>query len=266
MPRATPVRGMLSRSCATLCVARQGTIQSAAGRSRQGAADVDRSGVGPLVSRGPFRERWSSIRRGHIQRKYARDPRALTPREEQSAQLAGLGAPNGEIAYALGVTAECVSSRMHSALRKLGCNSRRDLISMIRAGNHEFTLDVHGSLIGVIAEPALSDQVPPSLTPAERRVFFALRAGKSNAEIASDFGTSVRTVANQVASICARRRHPRDTNSCATPTATGRAAAYERARGRTCKPLPIDGAWRRSRTRTRRRPRAVQMSDVIAEA
>jgi DNA-binding CsgD family transcriptional regulator len=39
-----------------------------------------------------------------------------------------------------------------------------------------------------------------ALTPAELRVVIALHDGKSNAEIADAHGTSIRTVANQVAS------------------------------------------------------------------
>jgi DNA-binding NarL/FixJ family response regulator len=129
------------------------------------------------------------------------DPRSLTPREEQVAQLAGFGASNSRIAYALGVSAECVSAHLHSALRKLRCTGRRDLIRMLSCGNYAFTVDINGDMIGVIAEPPPSQDAPEALTAAERRVLVAIREGKTNAEIARRCGTSPRTVANQVASI-----------------------------------------------------------------
>jgi DNA-binding NarL/FixJ family response regulator len=134
------------------------------------------------------------------------DPRALTPREEQAAQLAGCGASNGRIAYALGVTAECVSAHLHAALRKLRCASRRDLIRMMSQSNYEFTTDIHGEMIGVLAEPPAAHESPESLTPAERRVLVAVREGKTNAGIAAQLGTSARTVANQIASILRKTR------------------------------------------------------------
>lgn len=130
-----------------------------------------------------------------------KDPRALTPREEQIAQLAGCGAPNGQIAYAMGTTPESVSSQLTSALRKLGCKSRRDLIRMMNPSNYEFALDLKGGVIGVIVEPKLPSRQPESLTPAERRVLELLRRGNTNAEIAKACARSLRTVANQVASI-----------------------------------------------------------------
>jgi len=134
------------------------------------------------------------------------DPRALTPREEQAAQLAGCGASNSRIAYALGVTADCVSSHLHTALRKLRCTSRRDLIRMMSQSNYEFTTDIHGEMIGVLAEPPATHAPPESLTPAERRVLTAVREGKTNAGIAAQLGTSPRTVANQIASILRKTR------------------------------------------------------------
>jgi len=180
--------------------------ETALARSRTGEPDN-----APMLWKGMVSGRWSLLDRFESDgRRFVvalanenipKDPRALTPREEQVAQLAGLGAPNGQIGYAVGISAECVSAHLHCALRKLKCQSRRDLIRMMRRGNVEFTMDVHGDLIGVIAEPAADFELPGSLTPAEQRVFTALQAGKTNAEIAGQLGTSQRTVANQVASI-----------------------------------------------------------------
>lgn len=49
--------------------------------------------------------------------------------------------------------------------------------------------------------PLPSPALPASLSPAERAVALALLEGHSNAEIAEARGTSVRTVANQLASL-----------------------------------------------------------------
>jgi DNA-binding CsgD family transcriptional regulator len=46
--------------------------------------------------------------------------------------------------------------------------------------------------------------LPAELAPAEREIARAILAGKPNAEIARERGTSPRTVANQVASIFRR--------------------------------------------------------------
>jgi DNA-binding NarL/FixJ family response regulator len=182
------------------------TREAALGRSGHGSGDQALRLWQAMVSgRWSLLDRFESDGRRFVMalanENIPNDPRALTPREEQVAQLAGLGEPNGRIAYAVGISAESVSVHLHSALRKLRCRTRRDLIRMMSGNNFEFTVDVHGDLIGVIAEPPAERQSPANLTSAERRVFAALRAGKTNAEIAAERGTSQRTVANQVASI-----------------------------------------------------------------
>lgn len=64
-------------------------------------------------------------------------------------------------------------------------------IQHFRVGNDRF------ALLSVPKLPAL----PAKLTPAEREVVALLFEGRSNAEIARARGVSVRTVANQVASV-----------------------------------------------------------------
>jgi DNA-binding NarL/FixJ family response regulator len=66
-----------------------------------------------------------------------------------------------------------------------------------------FRLEHHGEEFLVLSEPLL---LPPreTLTPAELDVARAIVRGASNGEIARVRGTSVRTVANQVASILRR--------------------------------------------------------------
>jgi len=62
-----------------------------------------------------------------------------------------------------------------------------------------------GSEFAVLAIPNLP-QLPAGLTAAERAVVAMLFAGKSNAEIARARGVSIRTVANQVASVLKKLR------------------------------------------------------------
>lgn len=60
---------------------------------------------------------------------------------------------------------------------------------------------VGGDELAIVSVPLAQAVLPASLTEAERRVAVAVLAGRSNAAIARDRGTSVRTVANQVASV-----------------------------------------------------------------
>ena len=61
------------------------------------------------------------------------DPRALAPTERDVLAYAALGHSNKYIGYLLGVGASTVSSRLASALRKLGLGSRREAIDMFGA-------------------------------------------------------------------------------------------------------------------------------------
>lgn len=58
-----------------------------------------------------------------------------------------------------------------------------------------------GDELIVIDFPLSQSEAPPQLTPAEKAVYERLLAGDSYQDIADVRGTSVRTVANQVASI-----------------------------------------------------------------
>jgi DNA-binding CsgD family transcriptional regulator len=53
----------------------------------------------------------------------------------------------------------------------------------------------------VLSFPISTPSLPPSLSAAEREVALHLLEGRSNAQIAASRRTSVRTVANQVASL-----------------------------------------------------------------
>lgn len=62
-------------------------------------------------------------------------------------------------------------------------------------------VEVGGETLAVLSFDWVPPAAPLDLTAAERAVFVGLVRGDSNAEIARERGTSMRTVANQVASI-----------------------------------------------------------------
>jgi DNA-binding NarL/FixJ family response regulator len=69
-----------------------------------------------------------------------------------------------------------------------------------------FTFRVGREDLFVLSVPADPSEVPPSLSPAELAVAHAVARGASNEAIARERGTSVRTVANQVASVLRKLR------------------------------------------------------------
>jgi DNA-binding CsgD family transcriptional regulator len=62
------------------------------------------------------------------------DPKALTQGERDVLACAARGHANKYIGYLLGVATSTVSSRLESALRKLGLTSRREAIEMLSGG------------------------------------------------------------------------------------------------------------------------------------
>lgn len=84
----------------------------------------------------------------------AKDPRALSDREELVAQMVGCGRSNKEIAHHLGVSRETVSTHLKNVLRKMRCRSRKDLIRWVSAENVEFAFTMDDLEIGVLTEPA----------------------------------------------------------------------------------------------------------------
>jgi DNA-binding NarL/FixJ family response regulator len=63
-------------------------------------------------------------------------------------------------------------------------------------------LEIGGERLAILTFP--SERTPEGLSPAELEILRLLRKGMSNAEIARARATSVRTVANQVASLLRR--------------------------------------------------------------
>lgn len=132
------------------------------------------------------------------------DPRGLSKREQQVAELVGLGRSTKEIAYELGLSLSAVSMTAGKARRKLGLGSRTELASFFSpAGVRERLAEaaIEGERLLVGAHPLLDSSTLERLSPAERLVAAALLGGSTSAEVAARRGTSRRTGANQIASI-----------------------------------------------------------------
>jgi DNA-binding NarL/FixJ family response regulator len=64
-----------------------------------------------------------------------------------------------------------------------------------------YRIDVEGSMLALLTFSTGEGRPALDLTSGERQVLRGVLAGKSNGEIANERGTSVRTVANQIARI-----------------------------------------------------------------
>lgn len=120
----------------------------------------------------------------------ASDWGALTAGERRVLLHAMNGCPNKTIAMALALSGSTIAERLSVAARKFGVRSRVELIRTCRAGAPRAG-----------PPPSLSPTGMARLTHAERDIVQRLLAGSSNAEIATARRRSVRTVANQIASI-----------------------------------------------------------------
>lgn len=65
-------------------------------------------------------------------------------------------------------------------------------------------MEVRGEALLLLSWPTKRHPATSTLTPVERDIVQSIAAGRSNAEIARLRGTSVRTVANQVATLRAK--------------------------------------------------------------
>jgi DNA-binding NarL/FixJ family response regulator len=119
---------------------------------------------------------------------------SLTPREQQTIDVAARGHGHKDIASELGVTPGMVARHLASAKRKVGMRSRVALVASYRR-------DEHGRPGESAPPPADREEAVAVLSPSEREILPCLFEGMSNAAIAGLRGRSVRTVANQVASI-----------------------------------------------------------------
>gem|GEM_PF-1337009 len=115
--------------------------------------------------------------------------RALTSTETDVLAHASRGLTTKLISYALGISQSVVSARMASAASKIGASSRLGLVRLAAM----VTRDPRASVMGTT-----------TLTAAERDVLELLQHGLSNAQIAKIRSRSVRTIANQVASLLSK--------------------------------------------------------------
>jgi DNA-binding CsgD family transcriptional regulator len=111
--------------------------------------------------------------------------RALSPAEVEVVSQAARGHSMKLIAYALGVSPSAVSGHLMSAAGKIGASSRMELVRLAAM----LTRDPRAGFLDI------------ALTDAERDVLHLLQQGLTNDQIAKIRSRSVRTIANQVASL-----------------------------------------------------------------
>ena len=134
-----------------------------------------------------------------------RDPRALNERERQVVTFAAAGEANKLVAYRLGLATSTVATHLTSASRKLGIRNRSEL-ARLHAVNTSAAevekLELGGEKLAALLLPvAAAPLALARLTGAERAVAEGILEGASNAQLAARRSTSVRTIANQVASV-----------------------------------------------------------------
>lgn len=122
----------------------------------------------------------------------AQPMRALDPRELEVVTQASRGLAVKMIAYALGISPTSVANRMTSAAAKVGVATRLELVR----------------LAATLSRDPRAGFETMALTDAERDVLELLQLGLSNDEIAKMRSRSVRTIANQVASLLRKTGSP----------------------------------------------------------
>ena len=134
-----------------------------------------------------------------------REQRLLTPQEELVAQLASRGDQDKDIAYALGIAPATVQTHLKSVLRKFGRSKRIDLLMYNRRSAYELTLSIDGTALAVLVAPRAAPQTSSAeLSAAELDIRNLLAQGLTNQEIANRRGTSINTVAKQVAHLLSK--------------------------------------------------------------
>lgn len=111
--------------------------------------------------------------------------RALTLREQSVIELSARGMSGKWLSYSLGISEGAVSEALSTAAAKLGFPNRFRAVAAVAA----------------LQAPASRPRESHLLTGAELAVFELVCQGLSNAEVAARRGRSVRTIANQVASL-----------------------------------------------------------------
>jgi DNA-binding CsgD family transcriptional regulator len=183
------VDGMVRRPNEPLCMAfdaHEGVLHTGLGETSDGDA---RRAVWHALASGDYRVVLEH--RVYLFVEPSRPRPRLTPIEKAVVHAAARALPGKEIAYTLGIAPSTVSTALSSATTKTGLSSATELARLVRA---------------LVVEPL--DASDRSLSEAEREVLELVLAGKSNSEIAELRKRSVRTIANQVASILRKTGSP----------------------------------------------------------
>jgi DNA-binding CsgD family transcriptional regulator len=122
----------------------------------------------------------------------ARPVRALSRREVDVLELASTGLSTKLCSYALGLSTATISTTLGNAARKVGALNQLELLR----------------IAALLAHDPRADANDTTLTAAERDILELIRHGLSNVEIASRRRRSVRTIANQVASLLRKTGSP----------------------------------------------------------
>jgi DNA-binding CsgD family transcriptional regulator len=115
----------------------------------------------------------------------ARSFHALSRREVDVLELAATGLTTKLCSYALGLSSSTISTTLRNAASKLGATTQLELLR----------------IAALLARDPRAEADAATLTRAEREILALVREGLSNTEIAARRGRSVRTIANQVASL-----------------------------------------------------------------
>jgi len=129
-----------------------------------------------------------------------RDPRGLSPAEAAVASWARHGHSQKLIAYEMGLSVGTISGLFHRIFRKLGVNSRVELVERLSVPSAVSRVAIGGEDL-FLFESAHRPGLLLGLTPAEREVARLAVLGVSTPLIARDRGVSARTVTNQLASV-----------------------------------------------------------------
>ncbi|MBL0216586.1 MAG: helix-turn-helix transcriptional regulator [Myxococcales bacterium] len=135
------------------------------------------------------------------------DPRRLTRMERVVAGYVAMGHSNKLIGYELGVAPSTVALHLQGATRKLGVRSRVELVDRVLLISHGRSqqFEIGGELVNAIVSPESGSSARiATLTRAELAVARLAARGRSSAYIARERRVSVRTIANQLASIYAK--------------------------------------------------------------
>ncbi len=134
---------------------------------------------------------------------------ALGPRERQIVAYAARGHSVKLIAYELGLSSPTISEHLTSAMAKLGVANRGEL-SRVFATASDVTerglAPIGVEDVAVTGADVVRSGDARVLTDTERAIVTLVLDGATNAAIATHRGTSVRTVANQVARVFKKLR------------------------------------------------------------